>query len=126
MSRILVVDDEPHLTQIMGMWLERNGHEVVRAYDGRAALELLHESTFDILVTDITMPQMDGLALVSALEGTEQPRGVIVLTARADYEQLAAQCDQRRTRFLAKPFSPKQIVKLVEDLLAQEPASTPG
>lgn len=122
MARILVVDDEPHVTRIIGSWLEQNGHRVVRADNGQAALDLFEAEPFELLVTDVGMPELDGLGLLRALSGKEWPRGVIVLTARHDYEALAARHRERHIRLMPKPFSPRQIAELVEELLALGPA----
>lgn len=121
MARILVVDDEPHLARLMTVWLRQNGHEITQADNGLTALELLNRCDFELLVTDVSMPHMDGLKLIEALGERELPHGIIVLTARHDYEHLSSLYSKEHIRLLPKPFPPKRILKLIEELLAPAP-----
>jgi DNA-binding NtrC family response regulator len=119
MARILAVDDQPHMTCIIARWLARQGHEVVRADDGRAALELLRSQPFDILVSDVDMPGMDGLSLVAQGDVTARLRAVILITGRHDYRQLRPNC-RAALHVLPKPFSPNRLAQLIEEILENE------
>ena len=120
MARVLAVDDEPHMTYIIATWLTKNGHEVVRAPDGAAALELLRAEPFDVLITDVDMPRMDGLSLLSHRDAVERLRGIVVLTGRCDYKELDLSCPKEKVQLLPKPFGPSRLVELVEGLLSLE------
>lgn len=120
MARVLAVDDQPHMTYIIATWLTENGHEVVRATDGAAALERLRAEPFDVLVTDVDMPRMDGLSLLRQHDAVNRLRGVIVLTGRCDYQDLDPACGKEKVRLLPKPFSPTRLAQLVEELLSSE------
>jgi len=120
MARVLAVDDQPHMTYVIATWLTENGHEVVRASDGAAALELLRAEPFDVLITDVDMPRMDGLSLLSHRDAVDQLRGVVVLTGRHDYKELNPSCCSEKIRLLPKPFSPSGLAQLVEQLLSGE------
>ncbi len=122
MARVLAVDDAPHMTRVVSTWLTKNGHEVVCAADGGAALELLRAESFDVLITDLDMPHMDGLSLLSQREVLEQLRGVVVITGRCDYKNLESACPKEMIRLLPKPFSPSRLAEFVEELLSLNPS----
>ena len=124
MARILAVDDQLHMNHIIATWLGRNGHEVVRACDGQAALELLRSADFDLLITDVDMPRMDGLTLISQEGVVDGLRAVVVLTGRHDYNSLDVTVDREKVRFLPKPFSPSKLAQLVQELLERTPAAS--
>lgn len=124
MARVLSVDDQPHMSHVIAIWLKKNGHEVVQADNGVTALELLRSGEFDVLVTDVDMPHMDGLTLISHRDAIARLRGVIVLTGRHDYEDLRASVPEGKAHVLPKPFSPSRFMLLVHEILShQNPAS---
>ena len=120
MARILAVDDQPHMTHVIASWLAKMGHEVVRADDGLAALRLLRTRPFDILITDVDMPGMDGLSLLGYSDAVEPLRGIIVLTGRCDYKHLVPCSCSHKTHLFPKPFSPTGLTQLVEELVSAE------
>ncbi len=73
MARVLVVDDEPKLGKFVAQMLELDGHEVVRESSGREALERLAGSRFEVVVTDLRMPDVDGLAVLKAARACRPP-----------------------------------------------------
>jgi len=118
MARILVVDDQPHVSRTIANWLTRAGHAVVRASDGAAALELLRAESFDILITDVDMPELDGLSLLRQSDVIGRLRGVVVVTGRHDHGTLAATHGRGSIHVMPKPFSPSRLAELVEQLLS--------
>lgn len=123
--KILLADDDNKIHLIVRMWLGRNGHEVVSAYNGRDALEILRESahSFDGLITDINMPLLKGVDLVKeVLKSPHAPALIVVLTSRCDKVQLGQQLNDQResdgpiVHFFNKPFSPAELARLIEDL----------
>ena len=104
MARVLVVDDEPGITRNMKQFLEREGHDVVTASDGRAALAVVNECDFDVAFIDIVMPKLEGLALVRRLV---QHLPDVRIVAMSAYDHLL---DIREgalgpVLFLTKPFT---------------------
>jgi DNA-binding response OmpR family regulator len=126
MARILLVDDEPYMTRVMQSWLAQHGHEVTRADNGLDALDVLDRDTVDLLVTDVGMPELDGIGLIKALQGRTHPRAIIVLTGRHDYEEIAARHQDKCIRCLPKPFSPRGLIALIQELLAMATARASG
>ncbi|MCP4246356.1 MAG: response regulator [bacterium] len=123
MARILVVDDQPHITYVFGLFLTRQGHEVTTATDGQDALDLLRAQCFDVLITDVDMPRMDGLTLVQNLHSVEGLRGVIVITGSSDFEAIAKSQGGCNVLVAPKPASPSRLADLVERLLEAEPSA---
>ncbi len=116
MTRVLVVDDQPHVVRVIRMALERRGYQVEVAADGQAALEKFRGAPFDVLITDIDMPRMDGRALCDAVQEAaaagEAPFTVIV-TGGTDPDVREWAEGLERTHFLEKPLSIKHISALL-------------
>lgn len=126
-QRILVVDDEAHIVQVLSLKLRNAGYTVEMATDGEEALELALKARPDLVITDFQMPYMTGLELCRALATEESTAEVpvIILTARGyalDPEDLEI---GNIRDVLSKPFSPRAIVELVQRTLA-ETSSGPG
>jgi CheY-like chemotaxis protein len=111
---VLVVDDEPDLRFVLRRAFERNGHEVVEAGDGAAALRSVAQSRPDLLVTDIMMPVMDGLELIRRLRAEPTTAAIPILSVSGDW-QLAVDADA----VLAKPFAWKELIAVAEGLLKE-------
>jgi len=112
MCRVLVVDDEPDLRFVLRRVFERAGHEVFEAGDGAAALRSVAQSRPDLVVTDIMMPVMDGVELISRLRAEPGTKEIPILSVSGDW-QLAACADA----VLAKPFDWKELIAVAERLL---------
>jgi CheY-like chemotaxis protein len=119
MSRILVVEDDPHILRLISMWLQREGHVVAEARNGLAALDLVRAEPVDVLVSDINMPGMDGLALIESVVGEGcVRRGIVVLTNRWDHAEIRDRLAEWGVQVLPKPFSPSRLSQLVESLVS--------
>ncbi len=121
-SRILVVDDEAHILHVLSVKLRNAGLEVSTAVDGEEAFEMACQDLPDLIITDFQMPYMTGLELCRALAGNAPTAHipVLILTARGyalDDEDLKIGSIKG---VLSKPFSPRSVLQLVEDLLATE------
>lgn len=117
MSRVLVAEDDPHILRLISLWLRRQGHDVQEARNGTVARELLEKEPVDVLVTDVNMPGLDGVALVEAVVGTGWVRrGIVVLTNRWDHGEIRDRLAQWHVHVLPKPFSPARLSELVETL----------
>jgi two-component system alkaline phosphatase synthesis response regulator PhoP len=120
-KRILVVDDEIHIVHIVAIKLRNNGFEVITAENGAEAFKIACEKKPDVIVTDFQMPEMTGLEMVQALrqrqDMTDVP--VIMLTARGFAIDDSQKQQLRISECLSKPFSPKQLLRTVEDVLHQ-------
>src|SRR5688572_27888482 len=99
-GRILVVDDEPHMGSICAQTLRLDAHDVETTMSPEAAIRILQESHFDILLTDINMPGMNGLELATRARALDPTLGVVMMTAYASYENMAAALQQGVADFL--------------------------
>ncbi len=118
-KRIVIADDEAHILRVMSMKLTKGGYEVLTAVDGEEALELCASEKPDLLITDYQMPLMSGLELCKRLRSNEQTRNIpaIMLTARGFDIEPAEMVAAGITAVLAKPFSPREVLAKVNDLL---------
>ena len=118
-KKVLVVDDEIHIVHVVAIKLRNNGYEVMTAGDGAEAFKIACEEKPDIIVTDFQMPVMTGLELVEKLRGSEETREipVILLTARSFAIEDRQKEDLQISQCLSKPFSPKELLENIEDIL---------
>jgi CheY-like chemotaxis protein len=127
MSRILVVEDDPHILRLISMWLQRQGHVVLEARNGLAALDLVRAEPVDILVSDINMPGMDGLTLIDSVMGEGcVRRGVVVLTNRWDHAAISDRLADWGVQVLPKPFSPTRLSQLVDSMALGRTGRSPA
>ncbi len=122
MARVLVVDDEPKLGRVVAQMMELDGHDVARAGGGREALSLLATRTFDVVVTDLRMPEVDGLAVLAAARALEAPPEVVMMTAYGTAESAVAAMKAGAADYVTKPFSMDELRLRVTRLAAQRSA----
>jgi len=118
-KKVLVVDDEIHIIHVVAIKLRNNGYEVISAENGGEAFALAYEEMPDIIVTDFQMPVMTGVELVRKLRQDEATKDipVIMLTARGFAIEDEQKEDLQISEFLSKPFSPKELLRSIEDIL---------
>ena len=121
MAHVLVIDDEPDIRMFVATALQRAGHSCSEAGDGREAARLLRERTFDVVITDILMPERDGLETIMRLKQERNPVPVIAMSGMpadsAMYLRVAQQLGASLA--LAKPFTVDQLVEAVTEVLKQ-------
>jgi len=126
-ARILVVDDEPNIREVVGLYLRRDGHAVVEAADGEEALELYRRTRPDLVVLDLMLPGIDGLEVCRRLrERSDVP--VIMLTALGAETDRVVGLQHGADDYVTKPFSPRELVLRVDSVLrrAGEQGAAPG
>ena len=121
-NKVLVVDDEIHIVHVVSIKLRNNGYEVISAENGAEAFDLACREMPDIIVTDFQMPVMTGLEFVQKLRQSEQTRAipVIMLTARGFAIEDESKEQLQISEFLSKPFSPKELLRTIDDILYQK------
>ena len=127
MARILVIDDDPTIRSLCTLALTNSGHEVATAPDGRDGLALLGRRRFDLVVTDLVMPDQEGIATIRSIRDLAHDLPILAISGSlgsevrggVDYLKLAISLGAQAG--LRKPFSPRQLSKAVEELLAGGP-----
>lgn len=117
MQRILVVDDEPSIVQVVEERLRRDGFEVAVASTGAQALALMEELQPALAILDLGLPDIDGLDVLRQWRANGAQVPVIVLTARGDETDRVAGLERGADDYVAKPFSPRELVARIRALL---------
>ncbi len=115
---ILIVDDEEEVRSMVGEFLTRRGYQVRFAADGQAALTAVAEELPDLIVLDLYMPVLDGLATLRELRARGYRGGVILLTASQDEALLQQSLDLDSVDLLVKPVNLEHLVSVIQDGLA--------
>ncbi|HEY8486274.1 MAG TPA: response regulator transcription factor [Limnochordales bacterium] len=123
--RILVVDDEPEIVEVLRAYLEREGFAVQTAGDGRTALELARSRRPDLVVLDWMLPGLDGPEVCRRLRA-ESDVPIIMLTARGDEVDRVVGLELGCDDYVTKPFSPREVVARVRAVLRRARAAPPG
>jgi two-component system, OmpR family, alkaline phosphatase synthesis response regulator PhoP len=124
MKRVLIVDDEAHITAVLKLHLERAGYSVETANNGKTGFEAVTRRAPDALITDIQMPLMTGRELCLAIEQALPARTfpILVMTSRTDREEREWTSAIRLLEFLEKPVSMRSVVSRLEKHLGARPA----
>jgi two-component system chemotaxis response regulator CheY len=119
MPRILAVDDSPSMRQMVSATLTSAGYEVEEAEDGVQALQLAGRQRFDLVITDVNMPNMDGITLVRELRGKPNYKFVplLILTTEATSERKMQGKNAGATGWLVKPFNPDRLLATIQKVL---------
>lgn len=116
MKKILIVDDEEQIRNILRMYLVREGYEISEAEDGEKGLKLFYEKPFDLVILDVMLPKKDGWSILREIKKyTETP--VIMLTARDDSEDEVFGFEMGADDYITKPFNNKVLLARVKSLL---------
>ncbi|HET9473779.1 MAG TPA: response regulator [Steroidobacteraceae bacterium] len=119
MRTILAVDDSPSMRQMVRATLESAGYGVVEAADGQEALELARTRSVDLVISDVNMPRMDGIRLVSELRTlpTYRLTPLLLLTTESSQEKKLEGKRAGATGWIVKPFNPSQLIATLGRLL---------
>jgi DNA-binding response OmpR family regulator len=120
LGRVLVIEDDAPLRELIVETLRQDGHEVTQARDGLEGLTLIDATAFDLVVADLNMPNLDGLTLGRALKAHPQTRTIplILMTARKDAEAVLEGIGLGARYFLPKPFPVEELADKVAKALS--------
>jgi two-component system KDP operon response regulator KdpE len=123
--RILVVDDEPQITRVLRTSLSSQGYDIRVANDGETALEIMKDWCPDLVITDLSMPNMDGLELCRRLRaGTKIP--IVVLSVRGEERTKVQALDAGADDYVTKPFGIEELLARVRATLRRAPVAENG
>jgi len=128
MTTILVVDDERNIIDLAEMYLVKDGYQVLRAGDGREALDVIQRERPDLVVLDIMLPRVDGWEVCRRLRSQGDHTPVIMLTARDEDVDKIVGLEMGADDYMTKPFNPRELVARVKAVLrrAEGPGPSPG
>ncbi len=121
MAKILVVDDEPNIREVVSLYLRQEGHAVVPAADGEEALGLYRQELPDLVILDLILPKVDGLEVCRRMQA-ERRVPLIMLTARGAEADRALGLDAGADDYVVKPFRPRELMVRVSALLRETEA----
>ncbi|WP_336632600.1 MULTISPECIES: response regulator transcription factor [unclassified Microbacterium] len=119
MTRILVVDDEPHIVSLVVRALRADGYDTVSADDGHAAFDRAREGDIDLIILDVGLPGMDGFEVLRALRADGHGTPVIMLTARSSARDAVDGLDAGASDYVPKPFSVAELMARVRSRLRE-------
>ena len=125
MKKILVVDDDRVTRHLLRKVLKAAGFTIATATNGVEALKQLRKSSFDLVLLDIWMPQMNGLEVLAQLRAEPAQPRVVVMTTDTTPETLLRAVREQAYQYISKPLEPKTLVEMVNGALAAPPASAP-
>jgi two-component system, NtrC family, response regulator AtoC len=111
--QILVADDEPNMRKVLRAMLEHDGYDVHLAEDGAAALDVLANNHVDVLITDLRMPEIDGMELLKRVHGTRESMPVIMITAHGTVDTAVEAIKLGAFDYITKPFDRKALREIV-------------
>jgi DNA-binding response OmpR family regulator len=126
-KKVLLCDDEIHILRAAELKVSRAGYEVRIARDGQEAWEMIEQDCPDVLVTDVQMPRVDGFELSRRIRGNEATKDlpILMLTAKGfELEQQELMEKWGIVDIVAKPFSPRELVRLIDQIVGTAPAAT--
>jgi DNA-binding response OmpR family regulator len=122
-ARVLVVDDEPIVREVLSRYLTRDGFDVETASDGQAALEVFEATRPELVVLDLMLPHVDGLEVFRRIRA-RNGAAVIMLTARGEETDRVVGLELGADDYIAKPFSPREVVARVRAVLRRTRSAT--
>jgi DNA-binding response OmpR family regulator len=119
-KRILVVDDEAHIIELVRVCLEDTDYDVIEAYDGLEALNLARSEKPDLILLDVMMPKMDGYEVCRTLKAEDDTRiiPIVMLTAKGQEVDKVKGFQSGADSYMTKPFSPLRLLTELEEKLA--------
>ena len=116
---IMTVDDSTSIRQMVGFTLKREGFEVVEAVDGKDAVSQLDSTTIDMMITDLNMPNMDGIELIKKVRTKPQYKfiPIVMLTTESQEDKKQAGKAAGATGWIVKPFKPDQLLTVIKKVL---------
>lgn len=121
MKKILIADDEPHVTMILKQFLERSKYQVTTVLNGQQALTQIAKEMPDLLITDVQMPRMNGIDLCEAIKRDfpQLQQLIIVMTSRTDNDIRTWAAPQSHIELMEKPLSMRRLTSRLNDFFAQ-------
>ncbi len=118
-AKILVVDDEKDILELVSYNLQKEGFEIATSKNGEEALTLVNKESYDLIILDLMMPDIDGMELCKVLKSSEETASIpiIMLTARSEELDMVLGLEMGADDYVTKPFSPRELIARVKAVL---------
>ena len=124
MAKILIVDDEQMIREVVREYALINGYEVAEASDGLEALELVEKEDFDCVILDIMMPKLDGISVLKQVRALGNHLPILMLTAKSEIDDRVNGLDSGADDYLTKPFSMKELLARIRAMTRRQAETT--
>ncbi|AVR88880.1 two-component system response regulator OmpR [Thauera aromatica] len=124
--RILVVDDDARLRELLSRYLQEQGFSVKAVGEAPLMDRALHREHFDLIVLDLMLPGEDGLTICRRLRAADNPIPIIMLTAKGDDVDRIVGLEMGADDYIAKPFNPRELVARIQAVMRRQPQTLPG
>ncbi|NMF87586.1 two-component system response regulator OmpR [Aromatoleum petrolei] len=124
--RVLLVDDDARLRELLSRYLQEQGFTVKAVVDAASMDRALHREHYDVMVLDLMLPGEDGLAICRRLRGDQNAIPIIMLTAKGDDVDRIIGLEMGADDYLAKPFNPRELVARIHAVMRRQPPTLPG
>jgi CheY-like chemotaxis protein len=116
-KKVMIVDDEPFILRVLKMKLEQGGYTVTTALNGLEAMKKMDREQPSVVITDINMPQMNGRELCEILKKRQEKNPILIIVITSDIDKANRTWTEQmeNTRFVVKPFSPRSILKMINN-----------
>ena len=115
MLKILYVDDDPNMQKMVELFMRKSEHKLYCAKNGRSALKLIEKNSYDLIITDIQMPELDGLSLIEELKKQKITTPVIIVSAFGQDNISKKGLKKGAVKILRKPFESKQLFEIINE-----------
>lgn len=118
-KRILVVEDEPNISNLVKFILEKNGYEVLQAFVGQEGIEIAKREKLDLIVLDVMMPNMDGFDVAKKLSRMKKAKNIpiIMLSSAAQFKDKMKGIESGAMDYITKPFDKKELLEKVKECI---------
>jgi DNA-binding response OmpR family regulator len=123
-NKVLIVDDDTNILDVVELYLLREGYRVITAADGITAVKLYTEQKPDVVLLDVMLPQLDGIEVLRKIRSQGQAAPVIMLTAKGQEEDKLLGLESGADDYITKPFSPREVVARVKVALRRQQEAT--
>ena len=119
MSKIMIVDDSRTVRESLKFFLKEGGYEVLEGADGKEALSMLQNTSVDLVITDVNMPNMDGLTLIGELRKSSNHKftPILVLTTESQQSIMQKGKELGATGWIVKPFDSEKVLAVIKKVL---------
>lgn len=124
--KLLLIEDEPSVVSFIRRYLTEAGYDVSVALDGQSGLEMATDNTFQLIILDVMLPGMNGIAVCKQLRKQQNATPILMLTALGSTENVVSGLDSGADDYLVKPFKQAELLARIRSLLRRQPEAAPA